>query len=125
MNTEQDKAKEVIRLLDESIGGLDQKILGRLSSARKQAVAAHAQARLVPATAGSLAHILGDYFHHHRVMVSTLAIVGAVLMTILISQQFNANDTGQYGDAFLLGSELPPEAYVDKGFDVWLEDSSN
>jgi hypothetical protein len=38
--------------------------------------------------------------------------------------QHNAINTPVDGDALLLASELPPEAYVDKGFDAWLEHSS-
>lgn len=124
MNTEQDRAREIIRLLDESAAGTDQKIIDRLSAARQQAVAAHTQARLMPASAGGLAHMIEDYFQHHRAAM-IIAVTGAIFIALLlISQGFNSNVV-QHGDAFLLGSELPPEAYVDKGFDAWLRDSSD
>ena len=61
----------------------------------------------------------GDYFEHHRLMFTAI-IVGAMLLTFFVAQKFNADNNLNNSDAFLLASELPPEAFADKGFDTWL-----
>lgn len=63
---------------------------------------------------------VGQYFGHHRVM-STAVIVGALILAFFAAQQFGINNNLENSDAFLLASDLPPEAYADKGFDAWLD----
>jgi len=126
MNQEQETAREIIRLLDEKAAVLDDKIVSRLASARQQAVSAHAQRARVSADAqsGGLLRLFGDYIHHHRALMSTAALCGAVLIAFVVTQQMSGQDVSEQGDAFLLSSELPPEAYADKGFDTWLAQNS-
>jgi len=67
-------------------------------------------------------HVLqwfGDYLGHHRNM-STVLIIGVILMAFFAAQHFGFNNNLEGSDAFLLASDLPPEAYADKGFDTWL-----
>jgi hypothetical protein len=45
-----------------------------------------------------------------------MLIVTMILMASIIIQGFNSD----LGDADLLGSDLPPEAYIDGDFDTWL-----
>ncbi len=63
---------------------------------------------------------VGQYFEQHRVMSAAL-VVGAMLLTFFAVQQFGFNNNLENSDAFLLASDLPPEAYADKGFDAWLD----
>ena len=63
--------------------------------------------------------IIGHYFNQHRGMAGAL-IAGIMLISIFAIQQVTLNKNLQNSDAFLLASDLPPEAYADKGFNTWL-----
>jgi hypothetical protein len=71
-----------------------------------------------------LGHHLGEYWEQHR-NISAALIVLAMLLTFFAGQQFQADRSLEASDAFLLASDLPPEAYADKGFDTWLEANNN
>ncbi|NOS98257.1 MAG: DUF3619 family protein [Methylotenera sp.] len=66
-----------------------------------------------------LGHGFGSYFGHHR-MMSTAMLAGVVMLSFFAAQQFGFDNNLESGDAFLLASELPPEAFADKGFDTWV-----
>jgi hypothetical protein len=44
-----------------------------------------------------------------------------MLLTFFAVQQLGSTNNLENSDAFLLASDLPPEAYADKGFDAWIE----
>ncbi len=126
MAQEKDTAKEIIRFLDEGIAMLDARIVGRLAEARHQAVAVLTRQQSAQVTEGSggILRLFNDYAHNHRAMMSTALVCSAVFVAFLVTQQFSEKDSLEQGDGFLLASDLPPEAYLDRGFDVWLERSS-
>jgi len=121
MMNEKDTAKAIVSLLDESTSRLDQNITSRLAEARVQAVSRMDHSRH-PARMG-LAATFMDYMYHHRAVSSAALAFSALLVAFVTTQQFNNEAEGQ-GDAFLLASELPPEAFLDKEFHTWLEESS-
>jgi hypothetical protein len=101
-------------LLDENSHRLSMRTLKQLENARLRAVKSHEQ-QLSGAginSDGTFSRI-GSWAGHRR-----LAITGMVLATIIVSivvlKSFNNNN---HSDAFLLSAELPPEAFVDKGFE--------
>lgn len=128
MKQDNDIAKEIISFLDESAARLDTHIVAKLDDARNQAVsvlAAHAQpVSAVGSNHHGITHLFGDYIHHHRALMSAVLVCSAVFIAFLVTQRFSGQDVNEQGDAFLLASELPPEAYLDKGFDAWLEHTS-
>lgn len=129
MKTEQDKAKEIIDLLDEGAGRLDRKVLDRLYMARTQAVGRLVERRQLAAQqqadgAGHVLRMTGDYLHRHRAIMPAIMIISAALLVFVITQNLTSRPVLEQSDAFLLGAELPPEAFVDKGFDAWLARSS-
>jgi hypothetical protein len=128
MKPEKDSAKEIIRLLDESVVTLDAEIVSKLANARNLAVSALAvrkrTASDISVDSSGLMRLFGNYIHHHRVLMSTALVCGALFIAFLVTLQFNGQDMLEQGDAFLLASDLPPEAYLDKGFDTWLEQTS-
>ncbi|PKO54450.1 MAG: DUF3619 domain-containing protein [Betaproteobacteria bacterium HGW-Betaproteobacteria-2] len=129
MKTEQEYAKEIVNLLDDSTSQLDRKVLDRLYAARMKAVGQLAARRQTSAAseAEGIGHVLrlsGDYMHQHRAIMPAVMLIGAVLIAFVITQQLTNQPAIEQSDAFLLGSELPPEAFVDKGFDAWLARSS-
>jgi len=127
MNQEHETAKKIVGLLDQGLTKLDTKIVAKLASARSQAVtllAEHAQSQPVTVGHHALMRQATDYFHGHRGWMSAALVCGAILVAFVVAQRLPGQQVEQQGDAFLLASELPPEAYLDKGFDAWLKHSS-
>ena len=127
MRDEKDTAKAIVGLLDESASRLDKNITDRLARAREQAVGKLAQgARTAGGHIGraGMASLFMDYFSHHRMVSSTALAFSAVLVAFVATQQLNNQEAEGQGDAFLLASELPPEAFLDKEFHTWLEKTS-
>jgi hypothetical protein len=125
MIQEQDTAKKIIDTLEYGTAHLDAGILGRLAAAREHAIssltapARSARAEAVIAGAG---RFIVDHIHSQRAWGAVLLLLAAILTFFVL--QHNSINVPVEGDALLLASELPPEAYVDKGFDAWLEHSS-
>ena len=124
MMNEKDTAKTVIGLLDESASSLDTNITGRLAEARRQAIGRLAHNGQAAKEHTGVAGWLMDYFHHHRAVSSAALACSAVLVAFVATQQLYNKEAEGYGDAFLLASELPPEAFLDKEFHTWLEQTS-
>ena len=129
MKTEQETAKEIIGLLDESTNKLDREVLDRLYTSRMQAVShlvAHRQEVSVRSEegSGSVLRLFGNYLYHHRIAMPAAIICSAALVVFIVTQQLVSQPPIEHGDAFLLGAELPPEAFLDKGFDTWVARTS-
>lgn len=101
----------------------------RLSLARNAAVNYLAEQQAQYSTANQVGGIsnvlhwfghLGQHFEQHRVASAALIMV-VMLFTFFAVQQFGSNKHLENSDAFLLASDLPPEAYADKGFDAWIQ----
>ncbi len=115
-------AKLAASLLNDNAQHLNAATLQRLSEARGFAVNKLEISQGVNQSGNVLqwvGHGFGSYFEQHRLMSAAL-IVGAMLLTFFAAQKFNADNNLENSDAFLLASELPPEAFADKGFDTWL-----
>lgn len=123
--TEEQIAREICTALNERSERLTATQAKRLSQARELAVQKLSlrNAQSVKANGNVLqwlGHHMGDYFGHHRAM-STVMIAGIMILAFFAAQQFDFNNNLEHSDAFLLASELPPEAFADKGFDTWLD----
>ena len=102
----------------------------RLSVARNAAVDYLAEQQAQYSTAnriaghGNVLHWFGQHvgnnIEQHR-FASTALLLVVMLVTFFAVQQFGFNNNLENSDAFLLASDLPPEAYADKGFDAWIE----
>jgi hypothetical protein len=119
--TEAQVAHYVTDLLDDHAQHLTAVTAKRLSVARSLAVSqlARQQTQAVNHSGNVLAWF-GGQIEHHRAM-SVAVVVGAMLLAFLAAQHFSGNTNLENSDAFLLASDLPPEAYADKGFDTWLD----
>ncbi|MBM3350185.1 MAG: DUF3619 family protein [Betaproteobacteria bacterium] len=65
----------------------------------------------------------GNVMHwlsHHRI-ISMAMVIGTLLMLLFVAQNSYHQSNIEHSDAFLLASDLPPEAYADKGFNVWMD----
>jgi hypothetical protein len=101
----------------------------RLSAARNAAVNHLAERQAQYSTGNQIAghsHVLrwfghaGQNFEQHRIASAAL-LVAVMLLTFFAVQQLGSTNNLENSDAFLLASDLPPEAYADKGFDAWIE----
>lgn len=107
------QAKHIASLLDDHAQNLSMRQLKQLEDARNNAVIAHTNAGVSVNPDGSLTGWMQD---NRMVMVGML--LGGVLIAMLAMQAWNRNH--ESSDAFLLGADLPPEAFVDRGFEPWL-----
>ena len=122
IRTEQDIARNLVDLLNDSANNLDAETVAKLNISRQQAVAAHMHLRKVPAySLSGLSHTFSDYFNEHRTLISSGLAFGGLIAALLLAQAFNQQTKVEHSDAYLLGSELPPEAYADKEFDTWID----
>lgn len=129
MNDEREIAKKITTYLDRGAAGLKSGTAYRLQVARREALAALAEpersAELAPAGASASGspgkrHVLADA----RVWIGVLLIVGATLYFQYwqsVQQVREIEET----DAAILTSDLPIEAYLDRGFPAWLKHSTD
>lgn len=114
MNQEQQIAKMIVRILDDNKESLAPEVKDRLVAARRRAVAAAVESH-------ASVHAGWTLIALRQRTRSAAILLGAVLLTFIVTQQLTGYVHGEHGDAFLLASELPPEAYLDQGFYSWLE----
>lgn len=124
---ERDMAKKITRHLNYGANQLDRSVLERLQSARKQALAAHANPQQVfgMAMAGHSDVHSGHHGHGHfslRFWIS-LAVLLLGLLIAFNWLEMNGAEPDDL-DATLLAEELPVHAYLDSDFDSWLDQSS-
>ncbi|HOY69686.1 MAG TPA: DUF3619 family protein [Methylotenera sp.] len=120
-------AKSAARLLNDNAQHLSAVTLKKLDTARNQAVSQLAARQSAGVNqSGSVLQWFGhgSYFDQHK-LVTISMLMGVVLITFFVAQQFNKAlspvvSYEENSDAFLLASELPPEAFADKGFDTWV-----
>ena len=113
------QAKQIAGLLDAHAKRLSMRTLKQLENGRERAVKVHAQ-QIFGASVnrdGTLSSI-SSWAEHHRI-ASTGLVLGATIVGFVLMQSLNKEPS----DAFLLSADLPPEAFVDRGFEPFLNDS--
>jgi hypothetical protein len=125
MSREEQFARRICHVLDRGTETLNHDIAERLRAAREQALHRHA-AVLAPAivSAGGTAVLGGD---HERHPLRTLLAIFALLLGVALSYYWNGFSQANENEAIdsaLLADDLPPTAYLDKGFQAWLEKDS-
>lgn len=127
MTHEAELAKQVIHLLDAGAREVSPEVSSRLAAARKAAVEqVSGQARgaqVEPLLAGG-SRLLTEHWRHPSPAVTATLVLAVLVLVVLLLHQHQQHNAPMEADALLLGSELPPEAYVDQGFDTWLKHSS-
>jgi uncharacterized protein DUF3619 len=123
---ERETAKKLTSYLDLGVAGLKPGIAYRLQQARQKALAGAAEplrARELALASGGgrmqdRRHLLADA----RIWISVLLLVGGVLYFQYWQSMQQARDIEET-DVAILSSELPIEAYLDRGFQNWLRSS--
>ncbi|MDO9365253.1 MAG: DUF3619 family protein [Methylotenera sp.] len=119
-------ANHIVDLLDHRVQQLTPVEVQRLSTARSLAVSQLTSLQTQAAShrgvnqSGHVLQWFGDHLGQHKIMSSVL-LVAAMLLAFFVVQQFSFTHNLENSDAFLLASDLPPEAYADKGFNAWLD----
>lgn len=115
------QAKQIAGLLNTHADDLSMRTLKQLENSREQAVKAHAQYQSgVSVNKDGTLNQVFSWADHHRV-ASTGLLLGAMIAGFVLMQSFS--QTTEHGDAFLLGADLPPEAFVDRGFEPLLNNA--
>lgn len=129
MNPEERFARHLCRVLDHGARDLDPGVTERLRAARERALArqpvvAVASVSIVGA-GGTVARLGGDDEKHP---MRTLLAILALLLGVWVAYYWNGFDQASENeeiDSALLADELPPNAYLDRGFQAWLEKHSH
>ena len=121
---EQQIANRIVALLDERALNVDAKTASKLNYVRQQALAnmTTTSSRAVVSQSGVL-QLFGGYWHQHRLLMMLL-MCGLGLVALLTIQNIANQDISEQGDAYLLASDLPPEAYLNEGFGTWLSENT-
>ncbi|MEZ0232519.1 MAG: DUF3619 family protein [Methylophilaceae bacterium] len=128
MNHEQDTAKAIISLLDDELASMDANVVNKLVTARQQALSAMRASHqtAMADSRGGVLRLFGDNISSGRNLTIVVLLASLAFFAFITTQELTSQDGIEQDDAFILGSELPPEAYLDKGFDTWLaQDSSH
>jgi Protein of unknown function (DUF3619) len=108
------QAKQIAGLLDAHASRLSMRMLKQLENGRERAVKAHAaqQSGISVNRDGTLSS-LSVWAEHHRIATAGM-VLAAIVAGFVMMQSFKHQEAS---DAFLLSADLPPEAFVDRGFE--------
>lgn len=128
MNEQDELGTRISRLLDEGARDIAPGSRERLATARRDALARHAELRVtsrgwVPAWAGSFSRLTEQSILGVRYLVPLAALVLGLLGVVYVHTGTVSSDVADI-DMGLLTDELPINAYLDQNFDSWLKRSS-
>lgn len=127
MSREEQFARQICRMLDRGTQALDHDVVERLRAARERALEHQHVVAFSPAIvgAGGTALLNGDTEKHP---LRTLLLILAIMLGMAISFYWNGfeqADRNETIDSALLADDLPPKAYLDPGFQAWLEEDAS
>ena len=125
MNEQDELARRIVRLLDESADNIGSEQRERLRAARSMALAQHRvapQAAWTAALAGNVSQLTEYRVFGVRYLIPMAALVLGLMGVVYMHSNGTSSDIADI-DAGLLTDELPINAYLDKGFDSWLKRS--
>jgi hypothetical protein len=128
MNTEQGFARQICQALDQGTYALDPSITERLRAARERALARQyvlaSETRIVGAGGTALLHGHEEGHHPVRMLFAILALLLGFSLAYYWNG-FSQADENEAIDSALLADELPPNAYLDRGFQAWIDQDSS
>lgn len=125
MKKQDELAKRIVELLDESVDTLSPRERERLSKARRLALARYKPEPLpawAPAWTGPISRLTEHSVMGVRYVIPLAALVLGLLGVVYMNASVPSGDIADI-DAGLLTDELPINAYLDQGFDSWLKRS--
>lgn len=129
MNNEEHFARLICRTLDQGTREIDPGIAERLRAARERALQHQtvAAGSLAIVGAGGTAAWRGGHDPESHPFRTLFAIL-ALLLGVSLAYYWNGFDQATENeeiDSALLADDLPPDAYLDQGFQAWLEKRSS
>ena len=114
------QAKQIVGLLNAHANRLSMRTLKQLENGRERAVKAHAQQISdVSINRDGTLSSLSEWAENHRMAMGGI-VLAAIVAGFLSMQSFKHQEAS---DAFLLSADLPPEAFVDRGFEPSLNNA--
>jgi hypothetical protein len=113
------QAKEIIALLDRDLASINPINASKLKYAREKALSKMPANETV--VHRGVLHLLGLHTHHQKLWLTVIGLL--LVLGIFLVMHENKQELNQ-SDAYLLGSELPPETFLNEGFDTWLSEKS-
>ena len=126
MSREEQFAHQICRVLDRGTQALDPGIVERLRALRERTLQRQRYFVTAPSMVGAGGAVLlsgDDEKHPLRTLLAMLALLLGVSMAYYWNG-FSQASENEAIDSALLSDELPPNAYLDKGFQAWLEKDS-
>ncbi len=128
MNTEQRFAQQICQALDQGTYALDASITERLRAARERALARQfvlaTETQIVGAGGTALLHGHEDERHPIRMLFAILALLLGFSLAYYWNG-FSQADENEAIDSALLADDLPPNAYLDRGFQAWIDQDTS
>jgi len=106
------QAKQIAGLLNAHANRLSMRTLKQLENGRQRALQRHAKQVSGINRDGTLSSI-SVWAEHHRIASAGL-VLAAIIAGFVLMQSVKHQEAS---DAFLLSADLPPEAFVDRGFE--------
>jgi hypothetical protein len=123
MNSEVETAQRIRSLLNGGTDALDAGLAARLRQGRERALARHRPTRLLEFAPWAMQRTLAlRPGHHGRDSVVIVMLLAAAYAFFSWNQELKVEEYADI-DSALLADDLPPAAYLDKGFFEWLEHS--
>ena len=124
MNEDTEFGYKARQILNHGVDALDREVAGRLHSARQAAL----DSRRVPLTGmrvAGIGHTVEHAFYYSaRRMLTVMALCIGATGTYYWNAFEQAREFEEI-DSALLADDLPPSAYLDRGFQAWLERASD
>jgi hypothetical protein len=125
MKPEEQFARQICRALNQGTHDLDHSVTERLRAGRERALRQQtvtAEAFEIVGAGGTAARFGGNDNHPLRTMFAILALLLGVSLAYYWNGFTQANENVEI-DSALLADDLPPNAYLDRGFQAWIEKS--
>lgn len=118
-------ARKIARLLDDEAARLEPAAVERLAAARKAALAQYREQPSSvwgPAFAGKVGSSVRHSNERRRSALRLIVLATTVVGALAVSLTWQAKKPSIADiDAALLTDDLPINAYLDKGFDLWIK----
>ena len=124
MNEDTELGYRIRQILNQGVDSLDRRIVDHLRDARQIAL----NCQKVPVAGMRLAGVGGGFDVSLFASARNLVAIAALLVGATGTYYWNAFELAQEYeeiDSALLADELPPSAYLDRGFQAWLERASD
>lgn len=129
MSPEERFAHQICRILDEGARELDYGIAERIRASRERATLSlqpvSCESMTIAGAAGVLGQLRGSHSNGGHPWLTLLTIL-ALVLGVSLAYYWNGFDQATENeeiDSALLSDDLPPNAYLDRGFKAWIAKS--